>query len=80
MIKIRQVDYEITISAKMLGQGKNNKMATLHLINELAMIYREASEKMAEDGYDGCAKLYLEKADAFHEVCEQNGLYKNMKL
>ena len=68
--------YEVDVKVKKNYHEQNNIQYTLYFLNELCIIYREASTFNACQGYQGIAKDYNEKAKEIYEQLETAGCYE----
>ena len=71
--------YEVSLSAKHIWQDKASKLASLEFLNELSIVYSEASSYNKEHGYEATAKSYSETSNSLYEVNSAHGLYEEGK-
>ena len=69
---------EINITAKSSFSDRANKIDLMYFLNELAIVYKDASDFNAGLGLDALAKDYREKGDLLHKICEEMGAYKGL--
>ena len=69
--------YEVSISAKHVWQRRQSKQATLEFLNELSIIYSEASEFNNNKNYTQLAMTYRKTSDYLYDFNNEQGLYKN---
>ena len=76
-MKVKINGYEVSISAKHMWQDKATKRSTLEFLNELSIVYGEASSYNKEQGYEQIAKDYRSTSNELYEVNSKHGLYKD---
>ncbi len=67
--------YEVLILAKHVWQRKATKQATLEFLNELSIIYSEASEFNNNKNYTWTATAYRKASDDLYGFNNKQGLY-----
>lgn len=71
--------YEVSVSAKHVWQEKASKQSTLEFLNELSIVYSEASEYNKETGYSQIADTYKEASDNLYVFNNEHGLYDEVR-
>ena len=67
--------YEVSVSAKHVWQEKASKKSTLEFLNELSIVYSEASEYNKNKGYSQTADTYNKTSDNLYDFNNGHGLY-----
>lgn len=69
--------YEVSLAAKHVWQEKASKNATLEFLNELSIVYSEASQFNKDKNYTQIAKSYLDTSNDLYNFNNKRGLYKD---
>lgn len=69
--------YEVSLAAKHVWQEKASKNATLEFLNELSIVYSEASQFNKDKNYTQTAKSYLDTSNDLYNFNNKRGLYKD---
>lgn len=69
---------EVNITAKSSFSNRSNKNDLMYFLNELAIVYKDASAFNAGLGLDALAKDYREKGDLLYKICDEMGAYKGL--
>lgn len=69
---------EINVTAKRSFSDRANKTDLMYFLNELSIVYKDASAFNAGLGLDALAKDYREKGDLLYKICEEMGAYKGL--
>jgi len=78
-IELPQDMREISITCKGLyKQSRANKDDLGSFLNELAIVYSEAAKYNEACGCFAIAKDFDRKADTFHKICDELGMYDNL--
>lgn len=68
---------EINITCKgMYNEKRANNADLISVLNEISIVYSEASKYNRENGHDIVAKDYEEKAHKLYNICKELGAYR----
>lgn len=75
-MKVRIGSYDVEISATdRLLEGDQ----TLHFLNELSIVYKDAGIYNEENHYPVFAYIYSRIASDIFKICAENGLYEELE-
>ena len=68
--------YEVSITARHVWQEKGCNKSTLEFLNELSIVYEEASHYNKSAGYARTAEIYQHTSNDIYVFNNEHGLYK----